>query len=163
MPEETQSGEQQFPPVRISWMSPADLPAVLAIEREAFEFTWDEPDFRDAIHSRHFISLVATVASRVAGFAVCETRPTLIVLKNLAVHWEFRRRGIGRALLERVIAGLDDRSARRGARAYVRERNLIAQHFFAALDFRAVNVLRDFYDESPEDAIVFAYTTPPRP
>ena len=39
----------------------------------------------------------------------------------------------------------------------VRETNLAAQLFFRSLGFRAVNVLRNYYDDTPEDAYVMQY------
>ena len=36
----------------------------------------------------------------------------------------------------------------------VRESNLDAQCFFRAIGFKAVSVLRDFYDDTDEDAYV---------
>ena len=39
----------------------------------------------------------------------------------------------------------------------VRETNLAAQLFFRALGFRAVSVLRGFYEDTPEDAYVMQY------
>jgi len=39
----------------------------------------------------------------------------------------------------------------------IRETNLSAQLFFRALGFRAVSVLRDFYEDTPEDAYLMQY------
>lgn len=39
----------------------------------------------------------------------------------------------------------------------VRETNLDAQLFFKDLDFRAVSVLRDFYEDTTEDAYLMQY------
>ena len=39
----------------------------------------------------------------------------------------------------------------------VRETNLDAQLFFKQIGFRAVSVLRDFYDDSDEDAYLMQY------
>jgi len=39
----------------------------------------------------------------------------------------------------------------------VRETNLDAQLFFRRMGFRAVSVLRDFYDDTVEDAYVMQY------
>jgi [ribosomal protein S18]-alanine N-acetyltransferase len=39
----------------------------------------------------------------------------------------------------------------------VRETNLSAQLFFRTLGFRAVSVLRDYYEDTPEDAYVMQY------
>ena len=39
----------------------------------------------------------------------------------------------------------------------VRETNLAAQLFFRGQGFRAVSVLREFYDDTPEDAYLMQY------
>lgn len=39
----------------------------------------------------------------------------------------------------------------------VRETNLNAQLFFKAMNFRAVSVLRDFYEDTTEDAYLMQY------
>jgi ribosomal-protein-alanine N-acetyltransferase len=39
----------------------------------------------------------------------------------------------------------------------VRETNLAAQLFFRSAGFRAVSVLRAFYEDSPEDAYLMQY------
>ena len=39
----------------------------------------------------------------------------------------------------------------------VRETNLAAQLFFRTQGFRAVSVLRSYYDDTPEDAYVMSY------
>ena len=39
----------------------------------------------------------------------------------------------------------------------IRETNLAAQLFFRNSDFRAVSVLRDYYDDTTEDAYVMQY------
>lgn len=39
----------------------------------------------------------------------------------------------------------------------IRETNLAAQMFFKNLDFRAISLLRDYYDDTVEDAYVMQY------
>jgi ribosomal-protein-alanine N-acetyltransferase len=39
----------------------------------------------------------------------------------------------------------------------VRETNLDAQLFFRRLGFQAISVLRDFYEETPEDAYLMEF------
>ena len=45
----------------------------------------------------------------------------------------------------------------------IRETNLPAQLFFKECGFRAVSVLRDFYDDTPEDAYAMQYRYQPIP
>ena len=42
----------------------------------------------------------------------------------------------------------------------VRETNLVAQLFFRSQDFRAVRVLRGYYEDSGEDAFLMQYQLP---
>lgn len=42
-----------------------------------------------------------------------------------------------------------------------RETNLDAQLFWRAQGFKVVSVLRDFYDDTTEDAYLFSYRLPP--
>ena len=46
---------------------------------------------------------------------------------------------------------------RRWISLVVRETNLAAQLFFRAHGFRAVSILRHYYDETPEDAYLIRY------
>jgi ribosomal-protein-alanine N-acetyltransferase len=79
-------------------------------------------------------------------------------LLNLAVHPEFRGQGVGTALVAKLVGKLD---ARRRTRILceVRATNLAAQKWFASRGFRAIGVLRDFYDEwqTTEDAYLFEF------
>lgn len=75
---------------------------------------------------------------------------------NFAVHPEFRRRGVARGMVRKLIARL---SAQRRNKIVmeIRESNLDAQRFFREIGFRAVAIRRLFYRETREDAYVFRY------
>jgi ribosomal-protein-alanine N-acetyltransferase len=75
---------------------------------------------------------------------------------NFAVNSEYRRRGVGTQMIAKLTSKL---SAQRRTRIVleVRETNLSAQLFFRANNFRAVSVLRNFYEDTPEDAYVMQY------
>ena len=69
---------------------------------------------------------------------------------------EFRRMGIGSQMIRKLIGKL---SSQRRSRIMleVRETNLAAQLFFRENGFRAVSVLREYYEDTPEDAYVMQY------
>jgi ribosomal-protein-alanine N-acetyltransferase len=75
---------------------------------------------------------------------------------NFAVAAEFRRRGVGRQMVEKLIGKLSSQRRNR-IMLEVRETNLAAQLFFRDLGFRAVSVLRDFYVDTTEDAYLMQY------
>lgn len=161
MPAREQLDAAKPPRIHVRWMIRRDMAEVLAIEKAAFEFSWDEDDFILCLRQRNCIGMVAEIGDRVVGFFVYELHKTRLHILNLAVDPQLHRRGIGRAMLIRIIAKL---SFRRRSRivAEVRESNLRSQLFLRSLGFTAVSVLRDFYDDTDEDAYLMQYRLPPQ-
>lgn len=150
------SGQKQEVRVHIRWMIRRDMPEVLAIESESFEFPWLEEDFIRCLRQRNCIGMVAEYDDRVVGFMIYELNKTRIHVLNFAVASDCRRRDVGTQMLSKLIGKL---SAQRRTRIVleVRETNLAAQLFFRASQFRAVSVLRDYYEDTPEDAYLMQY------
>ncbi len=143
--------------VHIRWMIRRDMPEVLDIERASFEFPWFEEDFIRCLRQRNCIGMVAEHAERVVGFMIYELHKTRLHILNFAVGSNLRRRGIGRQMIEKLVGKLSSQR-RTEITLEVRETNLSAQIFFRESGFRATNVLRDFYDDSPEDAYVMQFS-----
>ena len=75
---------------------------------------------------------------QVAGFMIYELHKSRLHVLNFAVHEDHRRRGVGTQMLEKLVGKLtDDRRTR--ILLEVRERNLDAQLFFKAANFRAIS------------------------
>ena len=149
-------GQKQELHVHIRWMIRRDMPEVLAIENESFEFPWSEEDFVRCLRQRNCIGMVADCEDQVAGFMIYELHKTRLHVLHFAVGEDFRRRGIGRQMMSKLTGKL---SQQRRSRLLleVRETNLAAQLFFRAIGFRAVSVLRGYYEDTPEDAYVMQY------
>ena len=142
--------------VHIRWMIRRDMTEVLDIENESFEFPWSEEDFIRCLRQRNCIGMVAEYDEQVVGFMIYELHRTRLHVLNFSVADDFRRQGVGRQMVEKLATKL---SPQRRTRVLleVRETNLQAQLFFKALGFRAVSVLRNYYDDSPEDAYLMQY------
>ena len=143
-------------PVHVRWMIRRDMPQVLAIEQDCFEFPWYEDDFIRCLRQRNCIDMVAEASERVVGFMVYELHKHRLHILNFAVHEQFRRRGVGSQMAKKLITKLShDRRSR--IMLEIRETNLPAQLFFRTLGFRAVSVLRKFYEDTPEDAYMMQF------
>ncbi len=142
--------------VHIRWMIRRDMPAVLDIEADSFEFPWLEEDFIRCLRQRNCIGMVVEHDEGVVGFMVYELNKTRLHMLNFAVAPEFRRLGVGSQMINKLIGKL---SAQRRSRIMleVRETNLDAQLFFRENGFRAVSVLREYYEDTPEDAYLMQY------
>lgn len=150
------SGSSQELQAHIRWMIRRDMSDVLAIENASFEFPWCEDDFLRALQQRNCIGMVAEHEGRIIGFMVYELHKTQIHVLNFAVAPEFRRHAVGSQMLAKLSGKL---SGQRRTRIVleVRETNLAAQLFFRYAGFRAISVLRDFYEDTPEDAYIMEY------
>ena len=142
--------------IQLRWMIRRDMPEVLAIEQEAFEFPWSDEDFTRCLRQRNCIGMVAEVGDSVIAFMIYELHRTRLHVLNFAVRRSHRRLGIGTQMMGKLFAKL---SVERRDRILleVRERNLPAQVFFRSLGYRAITVLKDFYEDSTEDAYLMEY------
>ena len=143
--------------IHVRWMIRRDMPEVIGIEQEAFEFPWSEEDFTRCLRQRNCIGMVAELADSVVAFMIYELHRSRLHMLNFAVMRSHRRLGIGTQMMEKLVAKLTP--DRRGRIALeVRETNLPAQLFFRSLGFRATSVLKDFYRDSTEDAYLMQYS-----
>jgi ribosomal-protein-alanine N-acetyltransferase len=133
-----------------------DMPEVLDIENQNFEFPWLDEDFVRCLRQRNCIGMVAEHEDRVVGFMIYELHKTRIHVLNFAVAPEYQRSGVGSQMVAKLTAKL---STQRRSRIVleVRETNLAAQLFFRENGFRAVSVLRRFYEDTPEDAYLMQF------
>src|SRR5262249_10949174 len=86
-------------PYRIRSAAPADAESLVGIERRACSDPWSEASFREALTSPWTFGLVAETGRGVAGYLIGRDVGGTGEVLNLAVAPEFRRRGIGDALL----------------------------------------------------------------
>lgn len=142
--------------VHIRWMIRRDMGEVLQIEKGSFEFPWFEEDFVRCLRQRNCIGMVAEYGERVVGFMIYELHKTRLHVLNFAVAPEYRRLAIGEQMIDKLVSKLSSQRRTRIS-LEVRETNLHAQLFFKHAGFRATAVLRDFYDDSTEDAYVMQY------
>ncbi len=128
----------------------ADLPTLLAIERESFVRPhWEAEDFLKAG------CLVAELDGEIAGMLVARqtffgdtTQPPEREILNLAVARRFRRRGIATALLE------EEMSRKAVFFLEVRESNTAAQQLYRKFGFMEIGYRPNYYQSPLEGAIV---------
>jgi ribosomal-protein-alanine N-acetyltransferase len=142
--------------VHIRWMIRRDMPDVLKTETSSFEYSWTEEDFLRCLRQRNCIGMVAEHDDKVVGFMIYELHKVRLHILNFAVAPGARRAGIGNQMISKLIAKLSSHRRTKITLA-VRESNLPAQLFFRAQDFRATKVLRNYYEDSGEDAFQMEY------
>jgi len=142
--------------VHIRWMIRRDMPDVLHTEQDSFEYAWSEEDFLKCLRQRNCIGMVAESNEKVIGFMIYELHKTKLHVLNFAVHPDHRRQAVGKQMVSKLIGKLSSHRRTRITLA-IRETNLAAQLFFKAMTFRAVRVMRKYYEDSGEDAFLMHY------
>ena len=147
-------------PVRMRWMIRYDMQEVLAIENQCFEFPWNEATFIKCLRQRNCIGVVCDHCEckvecdgcPVAGFMIYELHRSRLQILNFAVLPDYWGRGVGTAMVNKLKSKL---SAERRTRIVlqVRETNTAALLFFKSLGFRATALLKDWYEDTTEDAV----------
>jgi ribosomal-protein-alanine N-acetyltransferase len=145
--------------IHIRWMIRRDMSDVLRAEQQSFEFAWTEDDFLRCLRQRNCIGMVAEHNERIVGFMIYELHKSRLHVLNFAVAPEFRRHGVGAQMIGKLVGKLSGHRRTKITLA-VRERNLAAQLFFRSRDFKAVRVLRNYYEDSGEDAFQMEYRVP---
>ena len=152
----TNRTEKEQVRVHIRWMIRRDMPEVLQTEQQSFEYAWTEEDFLRCLRQRNCIGMVAEQGEKVVGFMIYELHKAKLHILNFAVHPVFRRGGVGSQMVSKLISKLSSHRRTR-ITLEVRETNLAAQLFFRSQRFKAVKVMRSFYEDSGEDAFLMQY------
>jgi len=134
-------------------MKPSDIDLIMAIERASFSSPWSARFFLEEIRVSYSKSLLAEMDGRVVGYVLYWQLPTDVDIHNLAVHPDYRRRGIGRSLLTAVINSAKERAFIR-VTLEVRKSNAAAQGLYHTLGFSPEGVRKGYYSDDGEDALV---------
>ncbi len=100
--------------------------------------------------------MVAEQGEKVVGFMIYELHKAKLHILNFAVSPAQRRIGIGAQMVAKLISKLSSHRRTR-ITLEVRETNLAAQLFFQKQGFKAVRVLRSYYEDTGEDAFLMQY------
>jgi ribosomal-protein-alanine N-acetyltransferase len=139
--------------VYIREMYPDDIPEIVSIERLSFSTPWSETSFRGEIYSRYSVTRVAELNGVIVGYICVKHVADECHLLDLAVHPDYRRRGIARALLNEVIQELRIEGCRF---FYLEARlsNYAARKLYEKFGFNMVGVRKGYYVNPAEDAVI---------
>jgi ribosomal-protein-alanine N-acetyltransferase len=138
--------------VRFRPMTIADLDEVMAIERTSYQFPWSAVFFRQELQVACARSILAETDRTIVGYVLYWLLPGAIDIHNLAVHVDYRRRGIARILLRSVVKEARRQSVSR-VMLEVRQSNVPAQKLYQAMGFKITGMRKGYYSDNGEDAL----------
>jgi ribosomal-protein-alanine N-acetyltransferase len=143
-------------------MQPADLPAVMEIERRSFPNPWSPGLFLHELKVPFSSTILARCSGNgemVLGYVCRWLVGEELHILNLAVHPEHRRSGIGRILVARIVQEAEEHGVQL-LTLEVRRGNEPALALYRAFGFQESGVRRNYYGRG-EDAIVMARSCGP--
>jgi [ribosomal protein S18]-alanine N-acetyltransferase len=130
-----------------------DLPGILETEACSFSSPWKGDTFLLLLSDMDSYSVTALNDGRVVGYCFTQTMQRMIHLLNLAVHPDYRRKGIARLLLNEIILFAISTN-----KSYVflevRISNSIAQALYDSMGFTHAFTWHRYYSEIGEDASI---------
>jgi len=132
-------------------MQSRDIKTIMEIEQSSFTAPWSELSFFNEVYHANSLAKVALLDNSVVGY-IC-TRHVLDEghILNLAVHKDFRRRGIATELMQRVLEELKEKGCRL-LYLEVRVSNIDAIKFYERFGFKVASFRRKYYSSPNEDA-----------
>ncbi len=134
-------------------MNRSHVADIAELEKLYFSDPWSENAFYSELMNPLSLWLVAVDGERVAGYVGSQTVLGEADMMNLAVHEEYRRRGLGRQLVQALV----ERLAQQGCRMLlleVRVSNAPAIALYEQLGFRQVGRRPNYYFKPREDALI---------
>ena len=135
---------------RFRWWHIAE---VMVIEEDLFGAEkWSSAMFWNELAQRNFY-LVAVDDAEVLGYAGLAVTQDEAWVQNIAVRRTAQRRGVGREMLEALLAEADRQEIKQTL-LEVAVDNAPAQRLYATYDFEPVGIRRGYYQPSNTDALV---------
>lgn len=141
-------------PLRIDPMRVRDLSSVLDIEKRSFTAPWSRNAFlSELLENDRAYYFAARVGERIVGYIGVWLVAGEGHITNVAVHPDFRNRGIGRRLLHAVADMVKERGGNR-LTLEVRRSNRVAHSLYRSLGFMDAGIRKGYYRDNNEDAII---------
>jgi len=120
---------------------------VLRIERASFGAqAWPRRLFLELYRDCPDLFLVAKLSRRIAGYMVTCVRERRAEIESVAVHPEWRRRGVAVALMSHTLRALKSGGVRQ-AELMVRTSNTAGAALYQQLGFRRTGTVRRYYED----------------
>lgn len=139
--------------ISLSFMTRDDIDDILEISNCSFAIPWSKNSFELELKNTFAKYIIAKHNNKVIGFGGM----WLIIdeghITNIAVHPEYRKFGVGSAILEKMISFSKENNII-GLTLEVRTSNIAAQNLYSKFDFKEEGIRKKYYEDNGEDAII---------
>ncbi len=137
-------------------MNESHLGQVAQLEIQCFSTPWSENALREELTNSFARFYVALCDGQVAGYMGAHNVVGEVYITNVAVSPQFRRQGIGEALIKNLINVTFSEGAE-FITLEVRKSNAGAIGLYSKMGFEVVGERKSFYENPREDALLMTY------
>ena len=134
-------------------MTEAHVPQIAALENICFNDPWSENSIRSELDNKLSLWVVAVDDDLVVGYVGSQTVLGETDMMNIAVHPDYRKKGIGTGLIVSLIGALEQRGSH-SLMLEVRASNSPAISVYQKLGFAEVGRRKNYYRNPKEDALI---------
>lgn len=132
---------------KIRWGNIIDAKDIHNIELENFEYPWSYEEIKGMFRVPYVKIVVVLHENKIIGYMVYEKYQGNYHILNINVDGDYQGQGVGKQMLKLI--------KKHHTLLEVRETNLSAQLFFKQCGFKAIKIIKNFYTDCDEDAILF--------
>lgn len=140
----------------ISKATVEDAPGIAVVEKSSFSMPWSEKAILESMQLKNYIFLKAEADNRVIGYIGFFFSVDSGDVTNIAVLPEYRRQGVGKQLLVKLIDECRNQKIS-SLLLEVRETNLGAMELYRKTGFEKIGVRKNFYEKPVENAVLMQY------
>ena len=140
--------------ITIKYATLDDVAEILRIEQACFSTPWTEQGIRESIENENTHLYLALADGKTAGYMGVQIFSGEGYVTNVATLPAYRRQGVAKALIERVLGNEMDFLS-----LEVRESNAPAIALYESLGFARVGVRPHFYRNPDENALLMTKYT----
>ena len=129
------------------------VPQVAELEKLCFSDPWSEQSIASELDNVLALWYVALDDDRVVGYIGSQTVCGETDVMNIAVHPDYRRRGIGQILIEELVREVKNLGSI-SLTLEVRSSNAPAVSLYEKLGFSQVGLRKNYYRNPKEDAYI---------
>ena len=137
----------------IEKMNDSHVSQVAQLEAICFSDPWSEKSVASELTNKLALWLVVVEDDRVAGYIGSQTVLDETDMMNVAVHPDFRRQGVGEALIIQLVEYLKAMGSH-CLTLEVRASNAPAIHLYEKLGFCEIGRRKNYYRNPREDALI---------
>ena len=126
---------------------------IAEMEKLCFSDPWSESSIRSELNNPLSTWLVAVEDDQVVGYVGSQTVLGWTDMMNIAVHPNYRRRGIAEAMVNGLETALKARESQ-CLTLEVRVSNEAARALYAKLGFQEIGLRKNYYRHPKEDALI---------